>query len=223
MQDTKHTLQVIEDINNKIDSGELSLDGVGVVTLDVESMYKNMSEELGTAASKEYLNSRVVQGGGNGVDSDEMKVKTESILGALDLCIKNNFFKFNSKIYQQVGGVGTGVKLAPPFACLGMGKFEDLAFSQDQELLERVLLWKRYIDDILMLFKGSRVQCQNLVNWLNTLMPGVVKFKFEYSEDKIEFLDLEIKIKNGKLETDLYVKPTNKQLFLDYFSNHPEH
>ena len=54
-------------------------------------------------------------------------------------------------------------------------------------------------------------------------LPGVVKFKFEYSKQKIEFLDLEIRIENGRLETNLFVKPTNLQLFLDYFSNHPQH
>ena len=53
-------------------------------------------------------------------------------------------------------------------------------------------------------------------------MPGVVKFKYEYSTDKIQFLDLEIQIENGTLETNLFVKPTNAQLFLDYFSNHPQ-
>jgi hypothetical protein len=36
-------------------------------------------------------------------------------------------------------------------------------------------------------------------------------------------LDLEITIEKGKLETNLYIKPTNLQLYLDYFSNHPEH
>ena len=30
-----------------------------------------------------------------------------------------------------------------------------------------------------------------------------------------------IMIRNGRLETELYVKPTNLQLFLDYNSNHP--
>ena len=29
-------------------------------------------------------------------------------------------------------------------------------------------------------------------------------------------------IENGKLETNLYIKPTNLQLYLDFFSNHPE-
>ena len=41
--------------------------------------------------------------------------------------------------------------------------------------------------------------------------------------NKIEFLDLEIIIENGKLETNLFVKPTNLQLYLDFFSNHPDH
>ena len=61
------------------------------------------------------------------------------------------------------------------------------------------------------------------MEWLNSLMPGVVKFKYEYSVNKIEFLDLEIIIENGKLETNLFVKPTNLQLYLDFFSNHPDH
>ena len=73
-----------------------------------------------------------------------------------------------------------------------------------------------------MLFRGSKEQCEELVQWLNSQMPGTVKFKYEYSEQKVEFLDLEIFIENGRLETNLYVKPSNKQLYLDYSSNHPQ-
>jgi hypothetical protein len=85
-----------------------------------------------------------------------------------------------------------------------------------------LLLWKCYIDDILILFKGSKQECEALVNWLNSLQPGVIKFKFEFSNELVEFLDLQIMIENGKLETNLYIKPTNLQLYLDFFSNHPE-
>ena len=42
IQDTKHTLQMIEEINQKIDDHEVSMDGV-IVTLDVEAMYNNMN------------------------------------------------------------------------------------------------------------------------------------------------------------------------------------
>ena len=131
---------------------------------------------------------------------------------------KNNFFMFNSQVYKRGGGVGTGIKLAPPYACLGVGKFEKIAFNSNQELLDLILLWKRYIDDVFMIFNGSKEQCKELVDWLNTLMPGVIKFKFEYSKTNIEFLDLDIRIENGRIETNLFVKPTNLQLFLDYHS-----
>ena len=74
-----------------------------------------------------------------------------------------------------------------------------------------------------MLFKGTEVECSQLVEWLNSLMPGVIKFKFEFSFKRVEFLDLVIYIEDGFLKTDLFVKPTDKQIFLDYNSNHPTH
>ena len=131
LNDTIHTLQLIEETNDKISSGDISLEGVGLISLDLE--------------------------------------------------------------------------------------------SSDQALLEKILLWKRFIDDVLMLFRGTREECMELVDWLNTLMPGTIKFKFEFSNEKVNFLDLEIYIEDGRLMSDLYVKPTNSQLFLDYGSNHPQH
>ena len=219
LQDTKHVLLEVDELNKRIEQGEVSLNGVALVSLDIESMYTNMSLELGKSACKEFLDSRSTSTG----DPDMLKVSTWSILEALDLCVKNNFFQFNSKTYQQRGGVGTGIKLAPPFTCLGVGKFEELAFNSENELLKLVMWWKRYIDDIIMLFKGTKEQCEVFVNWLNSLIPGIIKFKFEYSKTQVEFLDLSLRIENGRIETNLYVKPTNMQLFLDYYSNHPQH
>ena len=46
-------------------------------------------------------------------------------------------------------------EVSPPYACLGMGRFEKTAFNSNFDLLDRILLWKRFIDDILMLFKGK--------------------------------------------------------------------
>ena len=152
-----------------------------------------MSEELAVGACKEFLQGR------RAGDPENMKIKTESILKALDLCLKSNFFEFNDKIYQQTGGVGTGIKLAPPYACLGMGKYESIAFNSDFELLDRILLWKRFIDDVLMLFKGTEEECEKLVDWLNSICPGVVKFKFQYSTEMVEFLDFQIFVENGRL------------------------
>ena len=43
LKDGKHTLKVIEEINDQIKSGEISLEGVALVSLDVEAMYNNMT------------------------------------------------------------------------------------------------------------------------------------------------------------------------------------
>ena len=216
LQDTKHTLQIIEDINQQIEDGEMSLEGVALVSLDVESMYNNMSEELAGGATKDFLHND------RKGDSESLKVQSNSILEALEVCLKNSFFTFNEKIYQQIGGVGTGYIFAPPYTCLGMGKFEKDVFSQNSNLLEKIKLWKRFIDDILMLFKGTKSECETLVNWLNSLQPGVIKFKYQYSTEVIEFLDLKIHLEGGRLKTNLFIKPSNQQLYLDYFSNHPQ-
>ena len=48
-------LQIIDEINLKIEKNEVSLDGVALVTLDVESMYNNMSDVLAGGAAKEFL------------------------------------------------------------------------------------------------------------------------------------------------------------------------
>ena len=81
LQDTKHTLQVIEEINERIDKGEVNLDGVALVGLDVENMYNNMSLELGTGASKEFLEKRqsIPSDGGDNF------VSTQSLLSGNDL------------------------------------------------------------------------------------------------------------------------------------------
>ena len=73
-----------------------------------------------------------------------------------------------------------------------------------------------------MLLRWSKQDCEELVNWLNSLHPGVIKFKYEFSTNMVEFLDLQILIENGRIETNLFIKPSNLQLYLDYFSNHPE-
>ena len=54
-------------------------------------------------------------------------------------------------------------------------------------------------------------------------MPGVIKFKYEFSHSRVVFLDLEIFLEDGVLKTNLHTKPTNKQLYLEYFTNHPSH
>jgi hypothetical protein len=46
-------------------------------------------------------------------------------------------------------------------------------------------------------------------------------FTFEWLDKSIKFLNVEILVTTDGIETNLYVKPTNPQLYLHYSSSHP--
>ena len=50
-----------------------------------------------------------------------------------------------------------------------------------------------------------------------------IKFTANWSTEEISFLDTRVYIKNGRVETDLYTKPTDKHQYLHTKSCHPRH
>ena len=128
-------------------------------------------------------------------------------------------------------GLVLGKNMPPPFACLGAGKLEEDKIFPSERFQNLVLndldsqdnkdrFDTRFIDDKLAAFLGTKDQAVEFVNWLNTLWPGLT-FTFEWSDRSIKFLNVEILITRDGLETNMYVKPTNPQLYLHYSSAHP--
>ena len=52
---------------------------------------------------------------------------------------------------------------------------------------------------------------------------STIKLTVEYSKKEVNFLDVHIKLINGELKTNLFVKPTDTHQFLDPTSCHPYH
>ena len=50
-----------------------------------------------------------------------------------------------------------------------------------------------------------------------------IKFTHELSTESILFLDLRVKLSQGRLETDLHIKPTDRHQYLPYSFPHPGH
>ena len=50
-----------------------------------------------------------------------------------------------------------------------------------------------------------------------------MKFTHEYSVEDIPFLYLKMELKDGKIATDLHVKPTDRHQYLHFSSAHPNH
>ena len=101
--------------------------------------------------------------------------------------------------------------MAPAYALnLFMGEFERKAL---QNYTDKPHLWLRYIDDIFMVWTHGQEKLDDFIKYLNNIHP-TIKFTSERSTTSIPFLDVNIQLSNGKIETDLFCKPTDKHQYL---------
>ena len=86
---------------------------------------------------------------------------------------------------------------------------------------EKPMIWWRYID-IFFIWEHGEESPEKFLNKLNTSHP-TIKFTTEYSKEAINFLDVNVRLVEGELMTDLFVKPTNTHQLLDPSSPLPYH
>ncbi len=146
----------------------------------------------------------------------------KSVLELLKLVLTCNNFEFDGKHYKQIRGTAMGTKVAPTFANIFMGKFEN-DYVYTHPLYSKVLIWLRFIDDIFFIFTGTLDELQQFFDDLNHTRLKSIQFTMDYSRHKINFLDTTIKIENGCLVSTLYTKPTDSHSYLLYESCHPKH
>ena len=69
-------------------------------------------------------------------------------------------------------------------------------------------LWWRYIDEIFFLWENGEEKLREITEHFNEKYP-TIKFTAEWSQTSINFLDVTVSLKGGKVTTDLYAKPTD--------------
>lgn len=123
---------------------------------------------------------------------------------------------------SEISGTSMGSKLAPSFASLFCGHFEhDIVFNGDRNPhLTNISSWKRYIDDIFLIWRGSADELEHFRDFLNTNNYNL-KFTMEYSSNRISFLDILVQKDSDKLFTNLYRKATDRNSILHGHSFHP--
>ena len=136
-----------------------------------------------------------------------------------EFVLNNNIFEFNSKAYQQKSGTAIGTKFASPYACIYMDEVEQ-KFLETQS--KKPLIWLRYIDDIFFIWTHGEQELERFLKDLNNFTLDL-SFTHEASKNCIPFLDLKVKPIDGELETDLYMKPTDRHQYLFNLSTHLEH
>ena len=133
----------------------------------------------------------------------------------LEVCVQKCIFKFDGEYYEQIDGVSMGNPLGPLFANVFMANLEKNHMEQFEKL--RVLVWKRYVDDIFVVLR-STASAKVVQDYLNGIHPNI-KFTAEHEKNgSISFLDVLVKRKKGRLHTEMYRKPTFTGVYLNWHS-----
>ena len=211
IEDTPDLLRKINDLN----SNNKFSDETKPISIDIKSMYTNIPIEEGLSAFKESLESR-----------SEKSVPTHFIMLLLRLVMEKNIFTFNEQHWLQLLGTCMGTRVAPSYANLFMGLLEKKMLNAcPVNLKQHLLLWKRFIDDILIIWEGSWELFQEFFNFINNFHK-TMKFdepNYASESNSCDFLDLKISIHEGQIHTDLFRKPTDKPRALLPSSAHPSH
>ena len=105
-----------------------------LVTADLVDLYLSIPHEAGLKALEEALENR-----------NHKQISTDKLVKMAQFVLKNNFFKFNSDVFQKISGTAIGTKFAPPYACIFMDQIETGFLSHQSKI------WFRYIDDIFFI------------------------------------------------------------------------
>ena len=211
IEDTPDLLRKI----NVLNENESIPDGAKPIAIDIKSMYSNIPLQEGLDAFEEVLEAR-----------EDKTIPTEFVMKLVKLVMMKNIFTFNNQHWLQLLGTSMGSRVSPSWANLFYGVLEKKILQNcPQHLKQHIFLWKRFIDDMLVIFTGSWEQFEEFFEYLNSTHPTIKYDEPCYYSDtnSCNFLDLKISITENRIRTDLFRKHTDKPRALLPSSAHPNH
>ena len=135
----------------------------------------------------------------------------------------NNIIKFGDQYAKQISGTAMGKPPAPCWANLFQGLHE-----KEYLPLWKLFLpfYKRFIDDVFLLWRPPLTlsKTEKDTAWTNfkaEVNRHGLTWEFSQLTTTATFLDMNLTINNGKIETTLYEKPMALHLFIPPHSAHP--
>ena len=233
LQDTPDLLRKLEQYNNN----NIIPDNALLVTIDVVGLYPNIPQDEGITAFEKVTNNPAYR---------DQTIPTCFLLKLLQFVLQFNTFVFDTEYYVQMFGTSIGTRVAPVYANIFMAELEKKMLTEWNGCIPEI--WSRYIDDIISMFFCSENQLLKFIEYISSYHP-TIKFTCEYRTRteivktkwknnvlevkrsplgslrprSIDFLDTTIWINdNGKFETDLFVKSTDRITYLLPQSCHPK-
>ena len=141
----------------------------------MKSLYTNIPNNEGIKAVREAYDNH-----------PNKTVVTKVIITFLSLILNLNNFVFNSIKYLQIMGCAMGTICAPAYANIFMAQFEKQHIYP--YIKNKSILYLRYIDDIFMIWTGTKQELLIFLENLNS-KHKTIKFEHNISHSRISFLD----------------------------------
>lgn len=178
-------------------------------TADANSMYNNIDTNHACEVIGSWLDELAPQ---IGADFPVDAIKT-----AMNVIMRNNIFEWGDLYFLQLLGTAMGTSAAVMWATLYFG------YHEVHTLLPRfgrhLLYFRRFIDDMIGVWlsddSSAWIDFQAAVNNF-----GILTWEFDAPGRSVNFLDMTLSIRNGKIESRTYQKPMNLYLYLPSASAH---
>ena len=204
---SEYTVESTKEFINRI-KGTRVPEGYVMISFDVVSLFTNvpLQRTIDIILHKVYTEKKI-----------KTKIPRSKMKELLLLCTQEVPFTFNGESYMQVDGVMMGSPLGALFANIFMCELENTIIP---ELGNTIKSWTRYVDDTFAYIKPEKVE--EITMKLNEFHQNI-KFTSELEADrKLPFLDVLIQVNNdSKIETSVYRKKTNTDIYMNWFSYAP--
>jgi len=212
VQDTTHFIQEMEKLNH---DQVFTESNARIGTLDVDALYPNIDRDLAVEALKDALESCT------SYPEDVAQV----VLDLTRFCLENSVVHYRGSWFRSKDGVPTGGPESGSIANIYVKWMLDKRLLTHPSIVTKNKLSnrKRFLDDLWFLWYGTDRQFSLFLTALNDL-GAKDNFTLKGSVgDSIEFLDVKLTVKDGNVDTTIYIKPTDSTRYLNRRSDHSSH
>ena len=186
-------------------------------TLDIVALYPSIGLDLALEALEDALNAATTY------SKDQVKM----ILCMARICIENSVIHYRGKWYRSKRGIPTGGPESGSIANIVVYFVltKKLLIHPEIHHLNKISIRKRFLDDVWCGWLGTSREFSLFVAAMNRIGSQVYGITFTGAVGStVDFLDVSITLKpHGKLETKLFVKPTDASRYLHRRSDHGSH
>lgn len=177
------------------------------LTLDVTSLYTSIKHEFGLAAIQHFL------------CKDQLfhHQQIQFLYDSIEFSSTN--FSCLGK-HRQIQGTAMRARFAPSYANLFMGYWEHFNIWSHNPYGVKLVLYARYIDDILIIWNGTEEQLEGFLHHCQNNQYGIC-FTHVLASHSLIVLDLELRsTHDGSILSKMHFKPSAGNSYLHANTNH---